>query len=69
MVNAFFFFFLFHFVVREGNGRGDQAEQPDRLVFKGTCGGGKHRIALTHTPIKSLRIVRDSKKTGNHCKK
>lgn len=27
------------------------------------------RIAPTHTPIKSIRIVRDGKKTGNHCKK
>lgn len=32
-------------------------------------GGGVHRIAFTHTPIKSTGIVRDSKKTGNHCKK
>ena len=35
MVNAFFFF---HFVRREGDGRGGQAEQPDRLVFEGTPG-------------------------------
>lgn len=59
---------------REGDGRGGQAEQPDRLVFEGTeeeGGGGVcvHRIAPTHTPIKSIRIVRDGKKTGNHCKK
>lgn len=32
-------------------------------------GGWVHRIAFTHTPIKSAGIVRDSKKTGNHCKK
>lgn len=36
MVNAFFFF---HFVRREGDGRGGQAEQPDRLVFEGTREG------------------------------
>lgn len=69
MVNAFFFS---HFVRREGDGRGGQAEQPDRLVLEGTQGGGTggaHRIAPTHTPIKSIRIVRDGKKTGNHCKK
>lgn len=57
---------------REGDGRGGQAEQPDRLVFEGDSRGGwggVHRIAPTHTPIKSIRIVRDSKKTGNHCKK
>lgn len=69
MVNAFFFF---HFVRREGDGRGGQAEQPDRLVFEGTHGGRGgvwvHRIA-PHTPIKSIGIVRDGKKTGNHCKK
>lgn len=35
----------------------------------GWGGGGVHRIAPTHTPIKSIRIVRDGKKTGNHCKK
>lgn len=35
---------------------------------RGESGGG-HRIAPTHTPIKSIRIVRDIKKTGNHCKK
>ena len=29
----------------------------------------EHRIAPTHSPIKSIGIVRDSKKTGNHCKK
>lgn len=43
MVNAFFLFlFFFHFVRREGDGRGGQAEQPDRLVFEGTEeeGGG-----------------------------
>lgn len=69
MVNAFFFF---HFARREGDGRGGQAEQPDRLVFEGTREGRgvwAHRIAPTHTPIKSIRIVRDGKKTGNHCKK
>ena len=38
MVNAFFFF---HFVRREGDGRGGQAEQPDRLVFEGTLEGGE----------------------------
>ena len=67
----FFFFFFFHFVRREGDGRGGQAEQPDGLVFEGTEEGGvcAHRIAPTHTPIKSIRIVRDGKKTGNHCKK
>lgn len=65
-------FFFFHFVGREGDGRGGQAEQPDRLVFEGDSRGGwggVHRIGPTHTPIKSIRIVRDSKKTGNHCKK
>lgn len=71
MANAFFFF---HFVRREGDGRGGQAEQPDRLVFKRTGGVGwggvrVHRIAPTHTPIKSIGIVKDGKKTGNHCKK
>lgn len=28
-----------------------------------------HRIARPHSPIKSIRIVRGCKKTGNHCKK
>lgn len=46
-------------------------EQPDRLVFEGTRGRGlwEHRRAPTHSPIKSIRIVRGGKKTGNHCKK
>ena len=71
MVNAFFFS---HFVRREGGGRGGQAErQAARKVgVRGAQWGGgvwAHRIAHTHTPIKSIRVVRDSKKTGNHCKK
>lgn len=70
MVNAFFFF---HFVRREGDGRGGQAEhRAARQVGVrrgGLAGLWAHRIAPTHTPIKSIRVVRDGKKTGNHCKK
>lgn len=71
MVNAFFSSFSILWG-EEGNGRGGQAEQPDRLVFEGSRWGRRvwaHRIASTHTPIKSIRVVRDRKKTGNHCKK
>lgn len=69
MVNAFFFF---HFVRREGDGRGGQVEHraARQVGVRGGVGEGwVYRIAPTHTPIKSIRIVRDSKKTGNHCKK
>lgn len=55
---------------REGDRRGGQAEQPDRLVLEmGDGKEGEQWIASTHTPIRSIRVVRDSKKTGNHCKK
>lgn len=39
------FFSFSHFVRREGDGRGGQAEQPDRLMFEGwgveVEGGGR----------------------------
>lgn len=69
---------LFSFSIllrREGDGRGGQAEHraARQVGVWGDLGRGwgvwAHRIAPTHTPIKSIRIVRDSKKTGNHCKK
>lgn len=66
-------FFLFPFCGarrrREGWSGWTARQVSVRGGLKGWVGGGVHRIAPTHTPIKSIRIVRDSKKTGNHCKK
>lgn len=46
-------------------------ERPDGLVFERAQRreGVSLQNSPTHTPIKSIRVVRDSKKTGNHYKK
>lgn len=68
MVNACFFF-LFHFLGWEGVCVCVCVRGVSQTGYSVRMGGGVHRIAFTHTPIKSAGIVRDSKKTGNHWKK
>lgn len=69
MVNVFFHSF-FPFCEERRRLEGWSGWAPSSQT--GWCvrgGGGLYRIAPTHTPIKSIWIVRDGKKTGNHCKK
>lgn len=66
------FFFFFSILCRR-RWEGWSGRAARQVGVQGELGeegwGWAHRIAPTHTPIKSIRIVRDGKKTGNHCMK